>query len=186
MSSINSIASEKLARLIGTPKCPALVDVRTDDDFSATLGLSPVPSAAPSDKSDEWAAEFRRASAVVICHKGLKLSHGVAALLREARVSAEVLEGGFASLGASQPTARAGKQAASAQSAGPDRVGDARAAQDRPHRLPWLIRRFVDPAALFLFVSPSEVEGVAEQFGARLSISKGCSGAIAASPAPST
>ena len=30
---------------------------------------------------------------------------------------------------------------------------------------PWLIRRFVDPAALFLFVAPSEVEGVAEQFG---------------------
>ena len=30
---------------------------------------------------------------------------------------------------------------------------------------PWLIRRFVDPAALFLFVAPSEVLGVAEQFG---------------------
>ena len=28
MSSVNSIASEKLARLIGTPKCPALIDVR--------------------------------------------------------------------------------------------------------------------------------------------------------------
>ena len=30
---------------------------------------------------------------------------------------------------------------------------------------PWLIRRFVDPAALFLFVAPSEVAAVAEQFG---------------------
>jgi hypothetical protein len=31
---------------------------------------------------------------------------------------------------------------------------------------PWLIRRFVDPDAAFLFVAPSEVEAVAERFGA--------------------
>ena len=31
---------------------------------------------------------------------------------------------------------------------------------------PWLIRRFVDPGARFLFVAPSEVPGVAERFGA--------------------
>ena len=30
---------------------------------------------------------------------------------------------------------------------------------------PWLIRRFVDPHAVFLFVAPSEVVGVADQFG---------------------
>ena len=31
---------------------------------------------------------------------------------------------------------------------------------------PWLIRRFVDPAAVFLFVAPTDVAGVAERFGA--------------------
>jgi hypothetical protein len=31
---------------------------------------------------------------------------------------------------------------------------------------PWLIRRFVDPGAVFLFVAPSEVTAVAERFGA--------------------
>jgi hypothetical protein len=31
---------------------------------------------------------------------------------------------------------------------------------------PWLIRRFVDPGAVFLFVAPSEAPGVAERFGA--------------------
>src|SRR5690606_4390530 len=31
---------------------------------------------------------------------------------------------------------------------------------------PWLIRRFVDPGAIFLFVAPSDVEGVADRFGA--------------------
>ena len=31
---------------------------------------------------------------------------------------------------------------------------------------PWLIRRFVDPAAVFLFVAPPEVQAVAERFAA--------------------
>ena len=31
---------------------------------------------------------------------------------------------------------------------------------------PWLIRRFVDPNAVFLFVPPSEVQGVADRFAA--------------------
>jgi hypothetical protein len=31
---------------------------------------------------------------------------------------------------------------------------------------PWLIRRFVDPNALFLFVPPTDVAGVAERFAA--------------------
>jgi hypothetical protein len=31
---------------------------------------------------------------------------------------------------------------------------------------PWLIRRFVDPRAVFLFVAPADVAGVAEQFAA--------------------
>jgi hypothetical protein len=31
---------------------------------------------------------------------------------------------------------------------------------------PWLIRRFVDPSAVFLFVSPTEVGSVADRFGA--------------------
>ena len=31
---------------------------------------------------------------------------------------------------------------------------------------PWLIRRFIDPRAVFLFVAPAEVDGVAERFGA--------------------
>ena len=31
---------------------------------------------------------------------------------------------------------------------------------------PWLIRRFIDPDAVFLFVNPSDVGGVAERFSA--------------------
>jgi hypothetical protein len=73
MSSINSITSEKLARLIGTPKCPALIDVRADDDFVSDTRLIPGAVRRPSASVDEWAAEFREQSAVVICPKGLAL-----------------------------------------------------------------------------------------------------------------
>jgi hypothetical protein len=46
---------------------------------------------------------------------------------------------------------------------------------------PWLIRRFVDPNAVFLFVNPSDVPAVAERFDAAPSTSRGrrCSGATA-------
>ena len=37
MSSINSISPEKLTRLVGTPNCPAIIDVRDNDDFAAAL-----------------------------------------------------------------------------------------------------------------------------------------------------
>ena len=166
MSSVNSIASEKLARLIGTPKCPALLDVRTDDDFSTDPRLVPGSVRRSPDTAGEWVADFRGRSAVVICQKGLKLSHGVAALLREAGASAEVLEGGFAAWAQSGfslvPTGKL-----------PPRNRQGRTlwvTRERPKidriACPWLIRRFVDPAALFMFIAPSEVEAVAKQFGA--------------------
>jgi rhodanese-related sulfurtransferase len=166
MSSVNSIACEKLARLIGTPKCPALIDVRRDDDFSADPRLVPGSVRRSAETIADWAAEFRGRSAIIICQKGGKLSHGVAALLREAGASAEVLEGGFAAWAQNGfplvPTSKL-----------PPRNRQGRTmwvTRERPKidriACPWLIRRFVDPAALFLFVAPSEVEPVAESFGA--------------------
>ena len=71
MSSVNSIASEKLARLIGTPKSPALVDVYGQTTtFRLTLGLSPALFAAcptrqatgrPSFEDDQPSSFARRA-----------------------------------------------------------------------------------------------------------------------------
>src|SRR5450432_1654714 len=94
MSSINSITSEKLARLIGTPKCPALIDVRTEDDFAADPCL--VPGAVRRSHTDvaAWAETLRGRSVIVICQKGLKLSQGVVGWLRQTGVAAETLEGG--------------------------------------------------------------------------------------------
>jgi rhodanese-related sulfurtransferase len=165
VSSVNSIAFDKLARLIGAPKCPALLDVRADQAFSADPRLIPGSVRRSPDKTDEWAGEFHGRTVVVIGSKGLKVSHGVAALLREAGAFAEVLEGGFGAWAQSGlPLVPVSKL--------PPRNRQGRTlwvTRERPKidriACPWLIRRFVDPAAPFLFVAPSEVEGVAGQFG---------------------
>jgi rhodanese-related sulfurtransferase len=166
MSSINSIPSEKLARLVGTHNCPALVDVRTKDDFEADPRLVPGSVQRSHDSVDQWAAAYRGRSAVVICSRGLHVGQGVAALLREAGTAAEVLEDGF------EGWARSGLPLVPASKL-PPRDSHGRTlwvTRERPKidriACPWLIRRFVDPAALFLFVAPSEVVAVAEKFDA--------------------
>jgi hypothetical protein len=47
MSPINTISTDKLARLIGTPKCPVLIDVQTDEDFAADPRLIPSSPSTP-------------------------------------------------------------------------------------------------------------------------------------------
>src|ERR1700722_13322418 len=95
MSSINSISADRLARLMGTPKCPPLLDVRPDKDFDADPRLVPGSVRRSYGAVAEWASELRGRSAVVICRGGLQLSRGVAALLRDAGVQAETLEDGI-------------------------------------------------------------------------------------------
>jgi hypothetical protein len=45
-------------------------------------------------------------------------------------------------------------------------MGDAAPAEDRRIACPWLIRRFIEPEARFLFVDPPEVAAVARDTGA--------------------
>ena len=166
MSSINTISPDKLARLIGRPDCPVLIDVQTDEDFAADPRLIPGAVGAPSATVSEWAPELTGRSAVVICQKGLKLSEGVAAWLRHAGVPADTLEGGaFAWSEAGLPMVPETKL--------PPRNSQGRTVwvtRSRPKidriACPWLIRRFVDRNAVFLFVAPTEVTGVADRFGA--------------------
>ncbi len=166
MPAANSISVDKLARLLGTPKSPVLIDVRTDDDFALDPRL--VPGSVRRDFATvaSWGQEFAGRNAVVICHQGLKLSHGVAAWLRHAGTAAEVLEGGArAWAAAALPMVPIAVLAARDDRGRTLWVTRARPKVDRI-ACPWLIRRFVDPDAVFLFVPPAEVQGVAERFGA--------------------
>ncbi|HEX6013140.1 MAG TPA: sulfurtransferase/chromate resistance protein [Geminicoccaceae bacterium] len=165
-SSFTTIAVEKLARLVGTPRCPAVVDVRTEEDFAADPRLIPGAVRRPHGSAPAWAGELAGGSAVVVCRGGRKLSEGMAAWLRHEGVPAEALAGGFdAWAGAGLPLVSVGKLPARDGRGRTVWVTRARPKIDRI-ACPWLVRRFVDPAAVFLFVAPAEVAGVAERFGA--------------------
>ena len=72
MSSINAISSEKLARLIGTPRAPVLIDVRTDEDFAADPRFIPASIRRDHRSVFQWAEAFAARSAIVICQRGGK------------------------------------------------------------------------------------------------------------------
>ena len=166
MPSVNVISADKLARLVGTPRCPALIDVRIDEDFAVDPRLVPGSVRRPHDCVGDWSAEFQGQSVITICNQGHKLSQGAAALLRVAGVSAEILEGGFVAWrDAKMPLVPASKLP------GRNRQGQTVwVTRERPKidriACPWLIRRFVDPKAVILFVAAREVAAVGKQFHA--------------------
>ncbi|MEX0307085.1 MAG: chromate resistance protein ChrB domain-containing protein [Ruegeria sp.] len=166
MAAPNAITPRQLLRLIGTPQAPMLVDIRTDADFNDDPFL--IPAAVRCSHED--IEGIRKLSGdrpcVVICQKGKKLSQGVVSWLQADGVQAEYLEGGtfawrdtpgaqFVPVSA-LPTLLDGNTLwVTRQRPKIDRIA-----------CPWLIRRFVDTRARFLFVAPAEIQGVAERFGA--------------------
>jgi len=166
MSSPTSISIDKLARLIGTAHGPALVDVRTEEDFAADPRLIPGSVRRNYQNAAEWGEEFSGRSAIVVCQRGAKLSEGTAAWLRHAGAEAESLEGGIEGWKAAKlplvPISKLPSRDAQGRTVW---VTRARPKVDRI-ACPWLIRRFVDPNAVFLFVAPSEVIAVGERFAA--------------------
>jgi rhodanese-related sulfurtransferase len=162
----DAITVAQLSRLVGTPDAPLILDVRTDQDRLADPRLLPASVSQDLRSVSSWAGEFLGRSIVVVCRQGLKQSQGVAAWLRNAGARAEYLEGGFEAWGE-------GKGLLVDPSHIPARDDRGRTVwvtRTRPKidriACPWLIRRFVDPAAVFLFVAQSEVASVAEQFSA--------------------
>ncbi|KVK53724.1 sulfurtransferase [Agrobacterium deltaense] len=165
MPSFLEITSEKLNRIIGLPNAPMIIDVRNDEDFATDPRLIPGSVRRDYRVVTEWVHELNGPS-VVLCQKGQKLGHGVAAHLRAAGKVAEVLEGGFEAW-------RESKAALIPVESLPPRDSRGRTVwvtRSRPKidriACPWLIRRFVDPSAVFLFVPAAEVSAVADRFNA--------------------
>ena len=160
MAAFNAISVDKLARLVGTNAAPLIVDLR-----EAPTEL--LPASVPKSARDvaKWKG-LSGASVVVACDNGGSESAGVAAYLRNEGVEAEILQGGFEGwLEAGLPLVDATKLPKRDPWGRTLWVTRARPKVDRI-ACPWLIRRFVDPAAVILYVAPAEVRGVSEQFGA--------------------
>jgi rhodanese-related sulfurtransferase len=162
----NMISSAQLSRLIGQPDTPELIDVRIDEDRALDPRIRPGSVRRHVGDVAAWATEFTGRRTIIICQRGLKLSQGAAAWLRHEGVEAESLEGGFETwVTSGLPLVRPDVLPPRDAKLRTVWVTRARPKVDRI-ACPWLIRRFVDRSAVFLFVAPSEVENVAERFGA--------------------
>src|SRR5918996_1556324 len=96
-------------------------------------------------------------AAIVYCVHGREVSQGAAAVLSEAGVAARYLEGGLE-----------GWNAAGGALDRKPRNGSTRwVTRERPKidriACPWLIARFVDPEAEFLYVASKDVLGAAKE-----------------------
>jgi rhodanese-related sulfurtransferase len=162
----NSIKCERLNRLIGTATAPLLIDVRTDEDFATDPLLIPGSFRKNHHDVANWGQALNGKTAIIICHHGAKLSEGTAAWLRQLGCDAVSLEGGFEEWQkAGLPLVPQSKIPTVNQQGQTVWVTRARPKIDRI-ACPWLIKRFIDPRAVFLFVSPPQVLAVADRFNA--------------------
>jgi rhodanese-related sulfurtransferase len=160
MPALNTVSPDKLFRLIGTGSCPRLIDLRAAGD------LVPGSVRRVPDEVRRWSAALGAQSAVVICSDGAAASPAAAAWLRHEGIRAETLEGGAeAWAAAGLPLIREAVLPPRDEAGRTVWVTRARPKVDRI-ACPWLIRRFVDPAAVFLFVAPAEVPAVVERLDA--------------------
>lgn len=146
-------------RLIGLPDAPTVFDVRLPEDIDALPRV--IPTARVIPHGDIASLTEPPGQAIVVCARGRKLSEGAAALLRSMGWQAEVLEGGAVAWEAAglpmipRAVLPMGRFWVTRHRPKIDRIA-----------CPWLIRRFIDPGARFLFVAPAEVQAVAGRFDA--------------------
>jgi rhodanese-related sulfurtransferase len=159
-----TFSPDTLFDLIGTAEAPVVIDARTDEDFAADPRLIPAAIRRPGLKAADWAGAYGGREVVVYCERGLKISQGAAAWLRHAGAKAASLEGGFQAWHATGLPLVPQDKLPPRDAA--DRTLWVTRARPKIDRIacPWLIRRFVDPGAVFLFVAPSEVAAVADRF----------------------
>jgi rhodanese-related sulfurtransferase len=156
----SSISPRQLYARLGTASAPIVLDVRRAADVPEDD--RPIVSACRRDPGDvaHWGRDLAGKTVVVYCVHGHAASQGVAAGLRAGGVDAAFLDGGIAAwCDAGLPTRRT-------VAATPGKwVTRERPKIDRI-ACPWLIRRFIDPQAEFLYVPAAQVLAVAAETGA--------------------
>ena len=158
----------ELRATLGTGAWPLVVDVRRRAAFESDSGLVAGATWRDPFQVADWEKYLPRHRPVVIyCVHGHEISGNAAAALRQAGVDARYLEGGieaWRSLGG--PTVARLEDPAIPSTPGKPSVWVTR---ERPKidrvACPWLVRRFVDPLAHFVFVQASQVVSRAAELG---------------------
>lgn len=162
MAAPNEITCKQLLRLIGLPDSPVIVDISIDPDFAEDPFLIPGSWRHPHTDFDGLLARLDGRACIITCQQGIKLSQGLTSRLRGRGIDAQYLQGGMYGWRDTPDAPRIPFAAL------PDTnlwVTRHRPKIDRI-ACPWLIRRFVDADAEFMFVSPEWVTGVADRYSA--------------------
>ena len=156
--SISAISPSRLESEIASDRAPVVIDVRRRKAFvddartiSGALRRDPEEVAA-------WAARLPAAeSFVVYCVHGAEVSQGVARSLAAQGISARYLEGGI----------EAWASSGGAVDAKPRNAATRWVTRERPKidriACPWLVSRFVDADAEFLYVPTDQVKTAARE-----------------------
>lgn len=163
------ISVTQLIPLLGSKRAPLLVDVRRVAAYEEDSVI--IASAVWRDPFalDNWLKFMpRHRDIVVYCVHGHEISKNTCSAMRGAGMNARYLEGGIETWkDADGPTIK--KEAApgipSAVNKPSKWITRARPKIDRI-ACPWMIRRFIDPLAEFIYVPAEEVQAAAQQQGA--------------------
>jgi rhodanese-related sulfurtransferase len=155
-----SISSQQLYEHLGTASAPILVDVRRQDAFGNDDRLIIGAMHRPPEEVERWRNEFSASRPIVAyCNHGREVSQGVAAALRGAGVDAVYLEGGIGGWKEMRLPTRRKRDASENKWVTREHPKIDRIA------CPWLISRFINPDAEFIYVPPNDVTKVAAQVG---------------------
>jgi rhodanese-related sulfurtransferase len=146
------ISPEQLTAALGQPDAPLVLDVRRDERFRASERMLPAARRCPPERVAHFAAAGRPGRVVVYCVHGLEVGEQAAAELRAAGWDARYLQGGLEGLiERGLPTIRKRPDLGVTGEKASRWITRERPKIDRI-ACPWLVRRFIDPAAEFLYV----------------------------------
>lgn len=162
-----SISCSELYARLGTASAPVLLDVRRGDAFGKDDRLIVGAIHRAPEDIEGWSGGMPAGRPVVAyCVHGHEVSQDVVASLRRAGLEAVYLDGGIAQWTASGlPTRRkfgAIDRWVTREHPKIDRIA-----------CPWLISRFINPLAEFIYVPANEVTAVVEETGATAYDTKG-------------
>jgi rhodanese-related sulfurtransferase len=158
MDGAPSVSPHDLYARLGTASAPLLLDVRREEAFGADDRLIIGAIHRAPEDVERWQAEVPR-SVVAYCVHGHEVSQGVAAALGRAGVQAAYLEGGISHWKEQGlPTRRK-------DGGGSDKWVTREHPKIDRIACPWLISRFIDPLAEFIYVPANDVPAVAQKIG---------------------
>lgn len=152
------ISAEALAAEIGTADAPILIDVRRHEALGASDRMLPTARWRHHQEAQQWAPTIPQGARVVVyCDDGQAASQSAAATLRAQGAPAQVLVNGFSGWERAKLLTMSRSTLPGRDEKNPSRwVTRTRPKIDRI-ACPWLIRRFIDRDAQFLFVAPNQV-----------------------------